>query len=112
MFVMWNSESVGSERLAVSSWLSFGVRWQAQRDTALDSRITSAELTDPKRRRSRLVGTLPAHSKRGLAVLLLTAYCLLLTASCRRDMQDQPKSLAYRASRFYKDGMSSRPLVE
>jgi len=43
--------------------------------------------------------------------LLLTAFCLL-AVGCRRDMQDQPKSLAYRESRFYKDGISSRPLVE
>jgi mono/diheme cytochrome c family protein len=31
-------------------------------------------------------------------------------ASCRRDMQDQPKVIAYRESKFYKDG--SRPPVE
>jgi cytochrome c5 len=43
---------------------------------------------------------------------LLTAYCLLLSVSCRRDMQDQPKSIAYRESRFFKDGLSSRPLIE
>jgi hypothetical protein len=30
-------------------------------------------------------------------------YCLL-AAGCRRDMQDQPKSIAYRENRFYKDG--------
>src|SRR5207237_2642923 len=45
-------------------------------------------------------------------VLLLTAYCLLLTAACRRDMQDQPKTIAYRESSFYKDGTGSRPLVD
>src|SRR5690348_14462260 len=45
-------------------------------------------------------------------VLLLTAYCLLLTAACRRDMQDQPKAIAYRENSFYKDGTGSRPLVE
>ena len=44
--------------------------------------------------------------------LLLTAPCLLLTASCRRDMQDQPKVIAYRESKFFKDGSGSRPLVE
>jgi len=86
---------------------SFGVRWQAQHDTAL--RLTGAIcalLPDPKRRRR---FALPAHSK--LIVLLLTALCSLLTG-CRRDMQNQPKSIAYRESRFYKDGISSRPLVE
>src|SRR5262249_6718940 len=43
--------------------------------------------------------------------LLLFAFCLLV-ASCRRDMQDQPKAIAYRESSFYKDGTGSRPLVE
>src|SRR5881296_2947524 len=47
-----------------------------------------------------------------LLALLLTAHCLLLTSSCRRDMQDQPKTIAYRESSFYKDGTGSRPLVE
>src|SRR5207253_8399644 len=46
-----------------------------------------------------------------LIALLLTAYGLLLTG-CRRDMQDQPKAIAYRESSFYKDGTGSRPLVE
>ena len=46
-----------------------------------------------------------------LLILLLTAYCLLFTG-CRRDMQDQPKAIAYRANSFYKDGTGSRPLVE
>ena len=43
--------------------------------------------------------------------LLPTAYCLLFSA-CRRDMQDQPKAIAYRQNLFYKDGTGSRPLVE
>ena len=43
--------------------------------------------------------------------LLLSAFCLLLTG-CRRDMQDQPKAIAYRENSFYKDGTGSRPLVE
>jgi mono/diheme cytochrome c family protein len=42
---------------------------------------------------------------------------LLLTFSfslpgCRRDMQDQPKMKPYRASSFFRDGLSSRPLLE
>src|ERR1044072_7815887 len=44
-------------------------------------------------------------------LLLLTAHCLLLTAS-RRDMQDQPKAIAYRENAFFKDGTGSRALVE
>jgi len=47
-----------------------------------------------------------------LILLLLTAGCLLLTAACRQDMQDQPKYLTYRGSKFFRDGLSSRPLVE
>ena len=47
-----------------------------------------------------------------LFALLLTAHCTLLTTSCRRDMQDQPKAVAYRGSSFYKDGNASRQLVE
>ena len=43
--------------------------------------------------------------------LLPLAFCFLLT-SCRRDMQDQPKTIAYRPSSFYKDGTGSRPLVD
>src|SRR2546421_2513688 len=43
--------------------------------------------------------------------LLPAAYCLLFSG-CRRDMQDQPKAIAYRENSFYKDGTGSRPLVE
>src|SRR5712692_984855 len=50
-------------------------------------------------------------SRRVLFCLLLTAHCSLLTSSCRRDMQDQPKAIAYRESTFFKDGVSSRPPV-
>lgn len=43
--------------------------------------------------------------------LLLFAFCLL-SSGCRRDMQDQPKVIAYRENKFYKDGAGSRQLVE
>src|SRR6476660_7143033 len=43
--------------------------------------------------------------------LLLSAFCLLLSG-CRRDIQDQPKAIAYRENSFYKDGTGSRPLVD
>ena len=43
--------------------------------------------------------------------LLLSAFCLL-ASGCRRDMQDQPKAIAYRENSFFKDGTGSRPLVE
>jgi len=77
--MMWNSESVSSEQLAVSSFKrSFWAR---------------------------------LRSRGALFLLLVTAQCSLLTG-CRRDMQDQPKAIAYRESKFYKDGTASRPLVE
>ena len=44
--------------------------------------------------------------------LLFAVCCLLFTASCRRDMQDQPKMKPYRSTTFYRDGLSSRPPVE
>src|SRR5260370_39408877 len=50
--------------------------------------------------------------KRRALCLLLSALCPLFSAACRRDMQDQPKSITYRESRFFKDGLSSRPLIE
>ena len=53
----------------------------------------------------------PASPHLLLLILLLTAHCSLLTG-CRRDMQDQPKTIAYRQNTFYKDGSGSRPLVE
>jgi len=33
-------------------------------------------------------------------LLLLSAFCLLVSAGCRRDMQDQPKMKPYRSSTF------------
>ena len=87
---MWKSESVSSELLAVSS----------------------------KSRRSmlRVMGSLrlpTAHRPLHIfLVLLLIAHCLLLTVGCRRDMQDQPKMKPYRSTVFFKDGLSSRQLVE
>jgi mono/diheme cytochrome c family protein len=49
---------------------------------------------------------------RFVSCLLLTAYCLLAAGACRRDMQDQPKMKPYRSTAFFKDGLSSRQLVE
>ncbi len=51
-------------------------------------------------------------ARRAISVcLLLSAFCFL-ASGCRRDMQDQPKAIAYRENSFYKDGTGSRPLVE
>lgn len=50
----------------------------------------------------------PHHN---IFLLLLTAHCLLLTVSCRQDMQDQPKMKPFRSTSFFRDGISSRPPV-
>jgi len=49
---------------------------------------------------------------RSLACLLLSASCLLMFVACRQDMQDQPRYTAYQSSGFFRDGLSSRQLVE
>jgi mono/diheme cytochrome c family protein len=46
------------------------------------------------------------------ARVLLVVACLLFASGCRMDMQDQPRYEVYEASAFFKDGLSSRPLVE
>src|SRR2546423_11851044 len=70
----------------------------------LSSREQKAESRRQKAARGR-------SSRVSVFCLLLFAFCLLL-AGCRRDMQDQPKAIAYRENSFYKDGNGSRPLVE
>ena len=40
------------------------------------------------------------------------AVLVALASSCRQDMQDQPKYLAYRGSETFADSLSSRSLVE
>jgi mono/diheme cytochrome c family protein len=47
----------------------------------------------------------------GVAAFCLFTFTFLLSG-CRRDMQDQPKAIAYRENKFFKDGLSSRPPVE
>jgi len=44
--------------------------------------------------------------------LLTAALLLLVCAACRQDMHDQPKYTAYKASDFFADRRSARPLVE
>ena len=53
-----------------------------------------------------------ARSRASSGFLLFAVCCLLFTASCRRDMQDQPKMKPYRSTTFYKDGLSTRPPVD
>ena len=40
------------------------------------------------------------------------ALAALLLAACRQDMHDQPKYKPLRASAFFDNGSSARPLVE
>jgi len=65
-----------------------------------------------RKQKAALLATLAIlHFRRAFSCLLLAAFCLL-AAGCRRDMQDQPKAIAYRENKFFKDGTASRPLVE
>lgn len=41
----------------------------------------------------------------------LATILLLLATACRQDMHDTPRYEAYESSAFFKDGLSSRPLV-
>jgi mono/diheme cytochrome c family protein len=60
----------------------------------------------------RLVSPSPHLPVSGWAFyLLLCAYCLVFSAACRQDMQDQPRMKPYRATAFFQNGMSSRPPV-
>jgi len=52
------------------------------------------------------------RAARMLVYCLLSTLCCSLLTACRRDMQDQPKAIAYRESSFYRDRTGSRPLVE
>ena len=47
-----------------------------------------------------------------LVVLAVVIGIAVVTSGCRRDMQDQPKYIPLRASTFFPDQRSARPLVE
>jgi mono/diheme cytochrome c family protein len=78
--------------------------WKSEKQTADSKQQTAGNSCE------RFAG--PGRAKRSVSCCLLFAVCCLLTAGCRRDMQDQPKMKPYRATSFFKDGLSSRPLVE
>jgi hypothetical protein len=44
--------------------------------------------------------------------LVAALCCLILVSACRQDMHNQPKYRPLRASAFFPDGSSARPLVE
>ncbi len=79
--------------------------------------LNSSEKSKVKSKKVK-VGTLRAFSRNALSLSgarMLLLFCLFTFAfflsSCRRDMQDQPKAIAYRESTFFRDGLSSRTLV-
>ena len=78
------------------------VMWNSEKQKAVGKRQKADNLFA-------LAGATRFH--RVFFCLLLTAFCLLAT-SCRRDMQDQPKVIAYRQNPFYRDGVSAKPPVE
>jgi hypothetical protein len=47
-----------------------------------------------------------------LIVVVVVVVIAFVTSGCRRDMHDQPKYIPLRASSFYPDDRSARPLVE
>jgi len=70
-----------------------------------------SEYKEKGERKKEKVGTLRGLRRRALFACCLLPFAFLLSG-CRRDMQDQPKAIAYRESKFYKDGNASRQLVE
>ena len=102
---MLSCDSVSSEQSAVRSPTS-----AALNSLCLCGEHSPSEFTAETQRSTEVHGQ--TSRLRYPVLLLLTAYGLLLTAGCRRDMQDQPKILTYRESSFYKDGMGSRPLID
>jgi mono/diheme cytochrome c family protein len=55
---------------------------------------------------------LPLSLASRVALLFLLFTFAFFLSSCRRDMQDQPKVIAYRQNPFFRDGASARPPVE
>jgi hypothetical protein len=53
-----------------------------------------------------------AGGRRGARRLAAAAICLLAIAGCRQDMHNQPKYRPLRATAFFGDGASARPLVD
>src|SRR2546426_1050456 len=117
MFVMLSCDSVSSEQWAVSSrqtsltgFLGYSTCDPYDAPRLCAESVTTGVTTEAHR--TAADNRAAFRFVRRFFLLLLTAHCLLLTTSCRRDMQDQPKTIAYRESSFYKDGTGSRPLID
>ncbi len=82
----------------------------------LDQHYSMVEGPHPRSRRARRRGfaALPSGASRWLRALCLLsgALSLIVISGCRQDMHDQPKYRGLRASAFFADGSSARPLVE
>jgi mono/diheme cytochrome c family protein len=82
----------------------------------LDQHFSMVAGPHPRSRRARRRGfaALPSGASRWLKALCLfpCAFSLVLVTACRQDMHDQPKYRGLRASKFFADGSSARPLVE
>jgi mono/diheme cytochrome c family protein len=63
-----------------------------------------------KRQKAKRRHPWPSRGVGPMLIFFLFPFSFFLS-SCRRDMQDQPKTIAYRESSFYKDGTGSRPLI-
>src|SRR5713101_2309802 len=76
--------------------------------------MSSSEAKEKVKSKKAKVGRLrvPGRSTpaRVLLLFFLFTFAFFLSA-CRRDMQDQPKAIAYRENTFFRDGLSSRPLI-
>jgi mono/diheme cytochrome c family protein len=116
---MWSCNSVSSSRLCRST-VRKGSAFPACPVSELEAmpgesmRGAASQSENRKRSERQSLSALccgKAAIRASVVVVMLTAVSALLTG-CRRDMQDQPKALAYRESSFYKDGTGSRPLVE
>jgi mono/diheme cytochrome c family protein len=65
--------------------------------------------TDRRRLRPRVAR---GGSRRAALPLAAAVLCLAAVSGCRQDMHNQPKYKPLRASAFFGDGSSARPLVE
>ena len=74
-----------------------------------DSRVAARCSRSAVRRDPRDANSEQRQAHRALVAI---AVCLLLIAGCRQDMHNQPKYRGLRASAFFADGSSARPLVE
>jgi mono/diheme cytochrome c family protein len=52
------------------------------------------------------------RSKLFVCVFCASLWLILISAGCRRDMQDQPRMKPFRSSTFFTDGLSTRQPIE